>query len=361
MMVFTLGEGAFDALLKSWGYSCFEDFAYEKRPKKGGVPRSMEEMRRREWFRWSVRENLLRHNRELRRKVQFYRRLRRNRVRIIASQVKRMIDLSSRGKWVIKPESAFSPACNIRLGAMKLEYLNGHGAVVAKGCKLLANGDRQSEIFVFPYVMFGKERTAPIMTVDGMTLSEHRQFQANCRWHGKQAGCFTRHYTLKGRKYETRGKSKRTLGAKEPITSADLLGVAMERVRRNNQSLAAQTNEYFETTDNFAEELKRRLEFRINILKGIASTFGKTEIDLFFSVKGQLFAFSHKPEFNFGSPDISTMGAQLDDWAEKMMDHFNYIEGYWRLTTGVAGTRLVKLGEAEIERLLADINRTKKN
>lgn len=360
-MVFTLGEGAFDALLKSWGYSRFEDFAYEKRPKKGAVPRSMEDIRRKEWLRWSVRENLLRHNRGLRRVVQFYRRMRRNRVRIIASQVKRMIDLSSRGKWVIKPETAFSPACNIRLGSMKIDDLSGHGAVVAKGCRLRPNGDRLSEVFVFPHVLCGKERTAPIMTVGGLTLSENRQFQANCRWHGQQAGTFTRLYSLKGRKYETRGKSKRTLGAEGPITDADLLGVAMERIRISGKSASARASEYFKTTTNFPDELKRRLEFRINELKGIAKTFDRTEIDLYFSVEGQLFAFAHKPDFNFGDPDQSTMAGQLDDWAEKMMEHFSYIKGYWRLTTGAAGTRLVQLGAEELARLMADINRAKKN
>lgn len=206
-MVFTLGEGAFDALLKSWGYDSIEDFAYAKRPEKGPWSRTTAEIHRKEWLQWAVRENLLRHNRELRRVVQFYRRLRRNRVRIIASQIKQMIDLSSRGKWVVKPETAFSPACNIRLGSMKLDDLRRRGVVVAKGCKLLANGDRRSEIFVFTSVLAGKERTAPIMTVGGLTLSEHRQFQANCRWHGRQVASFNRDLSLKGRKYETRGKS----------------------------------------------------------------------------------------------------------------------------------------------------------
>lgn len=360
-MVFTIGKGAFDALLKSWGYADFEAFAYAKRPQKGPWGRPLVEVRRNEWLRWSVRENLLRHNHELRREVQFYRRLRRNRVRIIAGQIKRMIDLSSAGKWVIKPETALSPACNIRLGSMKIDDLNGHGAVVAKGCRLSPNGERQSEIFVFPHVLGGKERTAPIMTVGGLTLSEHRQFQANCRWHGRQADSFSRTYSLRGRKYETRGKSKRTLGAKGPIVDADLLGVAMERIRINGKSASARGSEYFQTTTNFPEELKRRLEYRIDELKGIAKTFGRTEIDLYFSVQGQLFAFSHKPDFNFGDPDRSTMGAQLDEWAEKMMEHFNYIKGYWRLTTGIAGTRLVQLGAEEIDRLMADIDRVKKN
>ena len=52
---------------------------------------------------------------------------------------------------------------------------------------------------------------------------------------------------------------------------------------------------------------------------------------------------------------------RLDDWAEKMLDHFNYVKGYWRLTTGVAGTRLVQLGAEEIERLMGEINRAQKN
>lgn len=360
-MVFTIGKGAFDALLRSWGYADFEEFAYAKRPQKGPWGRAVSEIRRKEWLRWSVRENLLRHNRELRREVQFYRRLRRNRVRIIASQVKRMVDLSSAGKWVIKPETAFSPACNIRLGSMKIDDLSGHGAVVAKGCRLSPSGERQSEIFVFPHVMSGKERTAPVMTVGGLTLSEHRQFQANCRWHGRQANSFSRAYSLRGRKYETRGKSKRILGAKGPVVDADLLGVAMERIRINGKSAATRVDEYFQTTNNYPEELKQRLEYRINELKEIAQTFGRTEIDLYFSIEGQLFAFSNKPDFNFGDPDQSTMGARLDDWAEKMMDHFSYIKGYWRLTTGVAGTKLVRLGADEVERLVADISRTKKN
>lgn len=360
-MVFTIGNGAFNALLESWGYASFEDFAYMKRPQKEPWGRVMKEIRRREWLQWSIRENLLRHNRELRHMVQFYRRLRRNRVRIIAQQVRRMIDLSSRGKWVIKPESAFSPEAKIRLGSMKIDTMSGYGAVVAKGCRLMASGDRQSEIFVFPHVLSGKTRTSTVMTVGGLTLSEHRQFTANCRWHGQRSDCFTRHYTLKGRKYETRGKSKRTLGANAPITDADLLGVAMARLRRNGQNAAVRMKEYFQTTNNYPEELKGRLEFRINELKGIAQTFGRTEIDLYFSVGGQLFAFSHKPDFNFGDPDQSTMGGQLDDWAEKMMDHFNYIKGYWRLTTGVAGTRLVQLGAEEIERLMGEINRAQKN
>ena len=215
-MVFTIGRGAFDALLRSWGYADFEAFAYANRPQKGPWGRSLVEVRRKEWLRWSVRENLLRHNHELRREVQFYRRLRRNRVRIIAGQIKRMIDLSSAGRWVIKPQTEFSPACNIRLGSMKIDYLNGRGVVAAKGCCLSPNGERQSEIFIFSHVMSGKERTAPVMTVGGLTLSEHRQFQANCRWHGRQAGSLSRAYSLKGRKYETRGKSKRTLGTKDP-------------------------------------------------------------------------------------------------------------------------------------------------
>lgn len=209
-----IAEGAFMSILRSWGFETIEEFAFMQRPPKGPHQRSMAPLHERDWCKWNARENLLQHNRDLRKVVQFYRRQRRNRVELIAKQVKRIINLSSRGGWFVRPEGPYQPEALIRLGSMRVDH--AAGAVVAKGCRLRPDGDRVSEIFVFPHVMSGKERTAPVMTVGGLTLSEHRQFQANCRWHGRQAGSLSRAYSLKGRKYETRGKSKRTLGAKGP-------------------------------------------------------------------------------------------------------------------------------------------------
>lgn len=354
LMKLFIAEGAFMAILRSWGFETIEEFAFMQRPPEGPHQRSMAPLHERDWCKWNARENLLQHNRGLRRVVQFYRRQRRNRVELIAKQVKRIIDLSSRGGWFVRPEGPYRPEAPIRLGSMRVDH--AAGAVVAKGCRLRPDGDKVSEIFVFQTVMSGKPMTLPVPMVDGFTLSENRQLKANVRWHARLRTTFN--HSLKGRKYETRSKRQRPKGCVKPISQVELMLISLNR-QRINGTLVDQNKK--PPIVDVVGDMKLRLAFRIDELKGVAELFGRNEICVYFSVEKQLFAFSHKPEFNDGDPDRSTMACQLDEWADKMINHFGYMEGFWRLTTGKAGTRLRRLDDDAVERVMADINRAKKN